>query len=83
MATEKPTVLVIGATGQTGRLIVKEFDRDPGPVQSPRLEMQTARHIHLWRAVTLWLAAGCGVLSGYSGGSKNCVNFAVLDHLFR
>jgi hypothetical protein len=45
--------------------------------------MQTARHIHLWRAVTLWLAAGCGVLSGYSGGSKNCVNFAVLDHLFR
>jgi hypothetical protein len=57
--------------------------RTSNGVQSPRLEMQTARHIHLWRAVTLWLAAGCGVLSGYSGGSKNCVNFAVLDHLFR
>jgi hypothetical protein len=52
-------------------------------IPSPRLEMHTARHIHLWRAVTLWLAAGCAVLSGYSGGSKNCVNFAVLDHLFR
>ena len=33
MATEKPNVLVIGATGQTGRLIVNEFDRDPGPVR--------------------------------------------------
>ena len=33
MATEKPTVFVIGATGQTGRLIVKEFNRDPGDVK--------------------------------------------------
>jgi hypothetical protein len=39
-------------------------------VQSPRLEMQTARHIHLWRAVTLWLAAGRGVLSVYSEASQ-------------
>jgi uncharacterized protein YbjT (DUF2867 family) len=28
----KPTVLVLGATGQTGRLIIEEFDRDPGGV---------------------------------------------------
>ena len=32
MTSEKPTVLVIGATGQTGRLIVEEFDREPGGV---------------------------------------------------
>jgi NAD(P)H dehydrogenase (quinone) len=32
MASENPTVLIIGATGQTGRLIVAEFDRDPGNV---------------------------------------------------
>lgn len=31
--TTKPVVLVIGATGQTGRLIVKEFERDPGHVR--------------------------------------------------
>ena len=29
----KPTILVLGATGQTGRLIIEEFDRDPGGVQ--------------------------------------------------
>lgn len=28
-----PTVLVIGTTGQVGRLIVDEFDRDPGDVR--------------------------------------------------
>jgi len=33
MSSEQPTVLVIGATGQTGRLIVTEFDRDPGNVR--------------------------------------------------
>jgi NAD(P)H dehydrogenase (quinone) len=33
MSSEQPTVLVIGATGQTGRLIVAEFDRDPGNVR--------------------------------------------------
>lgn len=31
--TSAPTVLVIGATGQTGRLIVEEFDRNPGNVR--------------------------------------------------
>ena len=29
----KPTILVLGATGQTGRLIVEELDHDPGGVQ--------------------------------------------------
>jgi uncharacterized protein YbjT (DUF2867 family) len=33
MSSQQPTVLVIGATGQTGRLIVAEFDRDPGNVR--------------------------------------------------
>ena len=33
MSSEQPTVLVIGATGQAGRLIVAEFDRDPGNVR--------------------------------------------------
>jgi NAD(P)H dehydrogenase (quinone) len=28
-----PVVLVIGTTGQVGRLIVEEFDRDPGNVR--------------------------------------------------
>jgi uncharacterized protein YbjT (DUF2867 family) len=30
MSSDRPTVLIIGATGQTGRLIVADFDRDPG-----------------------------------------------------
>ncbi|MGZ3416055.1 MAG: SDR family oxidoreductase [Isosphaeraceae bacterium] len=29
----KPTILVLGVTGQTGRLIVAELDHDPGGVQ--------------------------------------------------
>ncbi|MCZ4590368.1 hypothetical protein O4328_43285 [Rhodococcus opacus] len=29
----KPVVLVIGTTGQVGKLIVDEFDRDPGDVR--------------------------------------------------
>ncbi|HJY96359.1 MAG TPA: NmrA family NAD(P)-binding protein [Acidimicrobiales bacterium] len=33
MTAEQPTALVIGATGQTGRLIVDEFRRDPGGVK--------------------------------------------------
>jgi NAD(P)H dehydrogenase (quinone) len=33
MSSEQPTVLVIGATGQTGRLIVADLDRDPGNVR--------------------------------------------------
>jgi NAD(P)H dehydrogenase (quinone) len=33
MPSEQPTILVIGATGQTGRLIVADFDRDPGNVR--------------------------------------------------
>jgi NAD(P)H dehydrogenase (quinone) len=33
MSGEQATVLVIGATGQTGRLIVADFDRDPGNVR--------------------------------------------------
>ena len=30
MSSDRPTVLIIGATGQTGRLIVADFDRDSG-----------------------------------------------------
>ena len=30
MSSDRPTVLIIGATGQTGRLIMADFDRDPG-----------------------------------------------------
>jgi len=33
MSSEKPIVLVIGATGQTGRYIVADFERDPGDVR--------------------------------------------------
>jgi NAD(P)H dehydrogenase (quinone) len=33
MSSEQPTVLVIGATGHTGRLIVEELKRDPGNVR--------------------------------------------------
>jgi NAD(P)H dehydrogenase (quinone) len=33
MSFHQPTVLVIGATGQTGRLIVENFKRDPGNVR--------------------------------------------------
>jgi NAD(P)H dehydrogenase (quinone) len=33
MSSEHPAVLVIGATGQTGRLIVADFDRDPGNIR--------------------------------------------------
>jgi NAD(P)H dehydrogenase (quinone) len=33
MSSEQPRVLVIGATGQTGRLIAAEFDREPGQVR--------------------------------------------------
>ena len=31
--SSQPTVLVIGATGQTGRLIVADLKRDPGNVR--------------------------------------------------
>ena len=33
MSSQQPTVLVIGATGQTGRLIVADLKRDPGNVR--------------------------------------------------
>jgi NmrA-like family len=33
MSSEQPTVLVVGATGQTGRPILADFDRDPGNVR--------------------------------------------------
>ena len=33
MSSQQPRVLVIGATGQTGRLIVEDFKRDPGSVR--------------------------------------------------
>ena len=33
MFSQQPTVLVIGATGQTGRLIVADLKRDPGNVR--------------------------------------------------
>ncbi len=33
MSSQQPTVLIIGATGQTGRLILEEFNRDPGSVR--------------------------------------------------
>ena len=29
MSSDRPTILIIGATGQTGRLIVADFDHDP------------------------------------------------------
>ena len=32
MYDHRPTVLVLGITGQTGRAILEEFDRDPGEV---------------------------------------------------
>ncbi len=32
MSSQQPTVLVIGATGQTGRLIVEDLKRWSGPV---------------------------------------------------
>ncbi len=33
MSSQQPTVLIIGATGQTGRLIVEDLKRDPGNIQ--------------------------------------------------
>jgi NAD(P)H dehydrogenase (quinone) len=33
MSSRQPTVLIIGATGQTGRLIVEELKRDPGNIR--------------------------------------------------
>ncbi len=33
MSSQQPTVLVIGATGQAGRLIVEDLNRDPGNVR--------------------------------------------------
>ena len=30
---DKPTILVLGSTGQTGRLVVEELDRNPDAVQ--------------------------------------------------
>ena len=32
MYDHRPTVLVLGVTGQSGRAILEEFDRDPGEV---------------------------------------------------
>ena len=31
--SDLPIVFIVGATGQTGRLLIKEFDRHPGEVQ--------------------------------------------------
>ncbi len=33
MHDHQPTVLIMGVTGQTGRLLLEEFDRDPGEVR--------------------------------------------------
>ena len=33
MSAKQPTVLIIGATGQTGRLIAEDLSRDPGDVR--------------------------------------------------
>ena len=33
MYDHRPTVLVMGVTGQTGRLLLEEFDRDPDEVR--------------------------------------------------
>jgi uncharacterized protein YbjT (DUF2867 family) len=49
MPTQQPTVLLIGATGQAGRLIVAEFDRDPGNVRL-RLAARKQADIETMRA---------------------------------
>ncbi len=33
MSFQQPTVLVIGATGQAGRLIVEDLNHDPGNIR--------------------------------------------------
>jgi NAD(P)H dehydrogenase (quinone) len=46
MSLRQPTVLVIGATGQTGRLIVEDLQRDPGNV---RLRLAAHKPAHVER----------------------------------
>ena len=59
MSSEQPTVLVIGATGQTGRLIVAEFDRDPGNVRlrlaaRKQADVETMRAAGKRRFISIW-----------------------------
>ncbi len=49
MSSQQPTVLVIGATGQTGRLIVAELNRDPGNV---RLRLAARKPVDVERLTT-------------------------------
>jgi NAD(P)H dehydrogenase (quinone) len=49
MPLQQPTVLVIGATGQTGRLIVADLNRDPGNV---RLRLAAHKPVDVERLTT-------------------------------
>ena len=46
MSSQQPTVLVIGATGQTGRLIVEDLKRDPGDI---RLRLAARKRVDVER----------------------------------
>jgi NAD(P)H dehydrogenase (quinone) len=46
MSSDRPTVLIIGATGQTGRLIAAELDVDPG---NARLRLAARKHADIDR----------------------------------
>ena len=54
MSSQQPTVLVIGATGQTGRLIVEELKSDPGNV---RLRLAARKQVDVERLKTAGNAA--------------------------
>ena len=45
---EKPTVMILGASGNTGRLIVQELARDPGDVHV-RVCARQAEQVEKWR----------------------------------
>jgi hypothetical protein len=63
MSSEQPTVLIIGATGQTGRLIVADFARDPGNV---RLRLAARKQADIAR-----------IKSGRQGGKTRCLTTTV------
>ena len=49
MSYQQPTVLIIGATGQTGRLIVEDLKRDPGNI---RLRLAARKQVDVERLKT-------------------------------